>query len=199
MSKATKEITAKDVASLIVKGAGTVHGLTDGYLAKAVKEKGASSTLAFPETAFYLPLANALLGAEVKTLADAQKVLATAASLLPKVADQAKWDTFLKDALSAGVTTILSAEILQALRYLYGEEPQKDCPGFFSDTLLRALGIQLVDGRISGIAVILGRAPDAKTAVAMVRDLQKRNILTMVGDSVDGVSIIEIPVVSSYT
>ena len=62
---------------------------------------------------------------------------------------------------------------------------------FRSDTLLRALGIQLVDGRISGIAVVLGRAPDAKTAVSIVRDLQKRNILTLVGDSVGGVSIIE--------
>ena len=191
MSKATTEITAKDVASLIVKGARTVTGLTDGYLAKAIKEKGESQKVGFPETAFYLPLANAILGAEVKTLVDAKKVLETAKTLLPSVPDETKWDAFLKDALNAGVATILAAEILQALRYLYGEEPQADCPGFFSDTLLRALGIQLVDGRINGIAVVMGKAPDAKTAVEIVRDLQKRNILTLVGDSVGGVSIIE--------
>ncbi|MCM8760811.1 MAG: acetyl-CoA decarbonylase/synthase complex subunit alpha/beta [Candidatus Omnitrophica bacterium] len=191
MAKVTAEITAKDVASLIVKGAGTVASLTEGYLAKAIKEKGESSKVGFPDTAFYLPLANALLGAEVKTLADAKKVFETAKSFLPKIVDESKWDKFLKDALNAGVATILSAEILQALRYLYGEEPQADCPGFFSDTLLRALGIQLVDGRISGIAVVLGKAPDAKTAVEIIRDLQKRNILTLVGDSVGGVSIIE--------
>nr|HPM42602.1 acetyl-CoA decarbonylase/synthase complex subunit alpha/beta [Candidatus Omnitrophota bacterium] len=60
-----------------------------------------------------------------------------------------------------------------------------------SDTLLRSLGIQLVDGRISGIAVLLGKAPDSSTAVSMVRDLQKRNILTLVGGGVDNVSIID--------
>jgi acetyl-CoA synthase len=187
----TAEITPKVVAGLMVKGAGTVTNLAGDFLNKAIKEKGEGAAIAFPETAFYLPLANALLGAEVKDLAGAKKVLDTAKTLLPKVADESRWDTFLKDALNAGVATILSAEILQALKYLYGQEPQPDCPGFFSDTLLRALGIQLVDGRISGIAVIMGKAPDAKTAVEIVRDLQKRNILTLVGDSVGGVSIIE--------
>jgi acetyl-CoA synthase len=175
----------------MIKGAGKVRAATEELLNKAIGEKGAGQALAFPETAFYLPLANALLGAEIKDLASAQKVLATAKTLIVKVADEDKWDTFLKDALNAGVATILSAEILQALKYLYGQEPQADCPGFFSDTLLRALGIQLVDGRINGIAVVMGKAPDAKTAVQIVRDLQKRNILTLVGDSVDGVSVIE--------
>jgi acetyl-CoA synthase len=187
----TAEITPKVVAGLMVKGANIVLSLTGDLLDKAIKEKGEGAGIAFPETAFYLPLANALLGAEVKDLAGAKKVFDAAKTLLPKVADESRWDTFLKDALNAGVATILSAEILQALRYLYGQEPQADCPGFFSDTLLRALGIQLVDGRISGIAVIMGKAPDAKTAVDIVRDLQKRNILTLVGDSVGGVSIIE--------
>lgn len=175
----------------MVKGAVKVCAATEELLSKAISEKGAGQALAFPETAFYLPLSNALLGAEVKDLASAKKVLDTAKTLIVKVDDENKWDTFLKDALNAGVATILSAEILQALKYLYGQEPQPDCPGFFSDTLLRALGIQLVDGRINGIAVVMGKAPDAKTAVQIVRDLQKRNILTLVGDSVGGVSIIE--------
>ncbi len=78
-----------------------------------------------------------------------------------------------------------------ALRYLYGQEPQADCNGFFSDTILRSLGIQLVDGRMPGFAAILGAAPDNKTAVEIVRELQKRNILTFVGSSVKGRSIID--------
>lgn len=187
MSKATVKITASDVASLMIEGARKVAGLADEYLSKAVKEKGETQGIAFPETAFYLPLANALLGIEAKTLADVKKILATAKTFLPK----AGADISLKEALSAGVGTILCCEILCALGYLYGTEPQADCPGFFSDTLLRALGIQLVDGRISGIAVIIGKAPNAGIAVEIVRDLQKRNILTLVGGSADGVSIIE--------
>ncbi|MBN2452876.1 MAG: CO dehydrogenase/CO-methylating acetyl-CoA synthase complex subunit beta [Candidatus Omnitrophica bacterium] len=175
---------------MMVSGARKVMDLTESYLAKAVSEKGPEQPLTFPETAFYLPLANALLGAEVKTLSGAGKVLDTAKTLMPK-SDIGKSENFLKEALNAGVAAILAAEVLCALRYLYGEEPQADCPGFFSDTLLRALGIQLVDGRINGIAVVMGKAPDAGTAVEIVRSLQKRNILTLVGDSALGISIID--------
>ncbi len=191
MSK-TAEITVKTVAGLMVSGAKKVVSEADALLSKTKSEKGAEFKVAFPETAFYLPLANALLGAEVKTVSDAEKVLSTAKTLVIKdVPSEDQWTNFLKDSLNAGVATILSEEIICALRYIYGQEPQPDCPGFFSDTILRALGIQLVDGRISGIAVILGKAPDAKTAVNIVRDLQKRNILTLLGGSVDGVSIID--------
>lgn len=191
MSK-TAEVTAKTVAGLMVSGAKKLYAESDEFLNRAIKEKGDNQAVGFPETAFYLPLANGLLGLETKTLGDAKKILTTAKTLLANVpADESKWDTFLKDALNAGVAAILSEELICALRYLYGKEPQEGCPGFFSDTLLRSLGVQLVDGRISGIAVILGKAPDAKTAVEIVRDLQKRNILTLVGGNVDGVSIID--------
>jgi acetyl-CoA synthase len=192
MSNATTQITVKTVAGLMVSGSKKIYAEADEFLSRAIKEKGESNTLGFPETAFYLPLSNALLGLETKTLGDAKKVVSTAKTLIPDVpADESKWDSFLKDSLNAGVATILCEELIAALRYLYGQEPQKGCPGFFSDTLLRSLGVQLVDGRISGIAVILGKAPDNKTAVEIVRDLQKRNILTLAGGSVDGVSMVD--------
>jgi acetyl-CoA synthase len=192
MSKATTEVTVKTVAGLMVSGAKKVHAEAEEFLNKAIKEKGESQILSFPETAFYLPLSNALLGLETKTLGDAKKIISAAKTLLPNVpTDENKWDSFLQDSLNAGVATILCEELIAALRYLYGSEPQKDCPGFFSDTLLRSLGVQLVDGRISGIAVILGKAPNNQTAVDIVRDLQKRNILTLVGGNVDGVSMVD--------
>ena len=188
----TNKITAVSVAGLMVNGARKVLADAGNYLSLLTKEKGASFTLGFPETAFYLPLANAILGLEASNLSDAAKILSTAKSLIIKdIPSEDKWPEFLKDALNAGVATILSEEVICALRYIEEKEPQPDCPGFFSDALLRSLGIQLVDGRMSGIAVILGKAPDSKTAVEIVRDLQKRNILTLVGGSVDGVSIIE--------
>jgi acetyl-CoA synthase len=192
MSNKTTDVTVKAVAGLMVSGAKKLMWDADNFMEKAIKEKGPDTKVALPETAFYFPLANALLGLETKTVSDAKKILDTAKTLIVKdVPAEDQWTTFLKDSLNAGVAAILAEEVISALRYLYGEEPQGDCPGFFSDTLLRALGIQLVDGRISGIGVILGKAPDAKTAVEIVRDLQKRNILTLVGGNVDGVSIIE--------
>jgi CO dehydrogenase/CO-methylating acetyl-CoA synthase complex, beta subunit len=186
------EVTVKTVAGLMVSGSKKLWLEADELLNKAIKEKGPTGPVGFPETAFYLPLANALLGLETKTLSDAKKILSGAKTLLAEMpADENRWDTFLKDALSSGVAGILAEELICALRYLYGSEPQDGCPGFLPDTLLRSLGIQLVDGRISGIAVILGRAKDEKAAVDIVRDLQKRNILTLVGGNVDGVSIVD--------
>jgi len=192
MSKTATEVTVKTVAGLMVSGAKKLYTQADEFLNKAIKEKGDSQSIGFPETAFYLPLANALLGLETKTLLDAKKIVSTVKAMLANApADENKWDTFLKDALNSGVAAILSEELICSLRYLYGTEPQAGCPGFFSDTLLRSLGIQLVDGRISGIAAILGKAADNKAAVEIVRDLQKRNILTLVGGNVNGVSIID--------
>ena len=186
------EVTVKTVARLMVNGAHKLYSEATDLLNKAITEKGPTAAVGFPETAFYLPLANALLGLETKTLSDAKKILFSAKTFLAdSPTDENRWDTFLKDSLNSGVAAILSEEVICALRYLYGKEPQDGCPGFLSDTLLRSLGIQLVDGRISGIAVILGRAKDAKSAVDIVRDLQKRNILTLVGGNVDGISIID--------
>jgi len=192
MSKVASEVTIRSVAALMVSGAKKICIEAEELLNNAIKEKSSDMQIGFPETAFYLPLANALLGSEVKTLSDAKKILSAARTLSTDIPpDENKWDTFLKDALNSGVSAILAEEVICALRYLNGKEPQESCFGFMPDTLLRSLGIQLVDGRISGIAVILGKAKDDKAAVDIVRDLQKRNILTLVGGSVDGVSIID--------
>ena len=67
MSK-TAEVTVKTVAGLMISGAKKVVAEAEALLNKTKKEKGPDQKVAFPETAFYLPLANALLGAEVKSV-----------------------------------------------------------------------------------------------------------------------------------
>jgi acetyl-CoA synthase len=175
------------VIELMITGAKKVSHDAENLLKKVSSEKGPQAHLAFPDTAFFLPLANALLGVEVKTLGEAMGVLNTAKTLIAETPGSAT----LKDALNAGVGAILSEEVSLAVKYLEGKEPEAGMAGFFSDTLLRALGIQLVDGRISGIGIILGKAKDSQAAVDIIRDLQKRNILTLIGGNVDGVSIID--------
>jgi acetyl-CoA synthase len=182
---------SKVVATAVIRGAHEVFKQAKDYLDKAVKEKGPEQKIGFPETAFYLPMANALLGAKVETLKDALPILEHAKSLLPEVPSEKVWLPYLGDALNAGMSTLFCEEIIVALRYLYAEEPQKDCNGFFSDTIMRQLGIQLVDGRMPGFAAILGAAEDNKTAVEIVRQLQERNILAFVGSNVNGRSIID--------
>ena len=182
---------SKIIASCAIRGAKEIYRQAEEFLEKSIREKGESCEVKFPDTAFYFPMAYALLGEEVKKLSDAKKVLLFAKTLLHDDPSEKIWLPYLGDTLDSGVSALLCEEIIMALRYLYGQEPQKDCNGFFSDTILRTLGIQLVDGRIPGFAAILGAAPDNKTAVYIVRELQKRSIMTFVGSNVNGRSIID--------
>ncbi|MEW6041222.1 MAG: CO dehydrogenase/CO-methylating acetyl-CoA synthase complex subunit beta, partial [Elusimicrobiota bacterium] len=182
---------SKIVATAAIKGAIKLVTEAEESLKSAIQDKGESTKIEFPDTAFYFPMANALMGVEVKTLKDVYLPLNEAKSLLHKVPTDNLWFPYLGDALDSGVATLLAEEIITALRYLYNKEPQPDCEGFFSDTILRTLGIQLVDGRMPGFAAILGAAPDNKTAVEIIRELQKRSILIFVGSSSNGCSIID--------
>ncbi len=182
---------SKIVATLAIKGAGALYAQALEFLNKAIKEKGENQKIGFPETAFYLPMANALLGDKVETLKDALPILEHARGLIKEVPSEKVWLPYLGDALDAGMAALFCEEIIVALRYLYGIGQEKDCVGFCTDSILRQLGIQLVDGRMPGVALILGAAPDNKKAVDIVRQLQEKNILTFVGSSVGGRSIID--------
>ena len=182
---------SKIVAEAVIRGASNIYQQASDFLDKAIKEKGSSQKIGFPETAFYFPLANALLGVKTETLKDISPILEHARSLLPKPPTEKVWLPYLGDALNAGMSALFCEEIIMGLRYLYAQEPQKDCNGFFTDTIMRSLGIQLVDGRMPGFAAILGAAPDNKSAVEIVRQLQERNILIFVGSSAGGRSIID--------
>ena len=182
---------SKIVAAAAIRGSRVIAREAEEFLNKALKEHGPDTKIGFPETAFFLPMANALLGAEVKTLKEAVNVFNYAKGLLPLEPKEKLWLPYLGDALDAGIATLLCEEIITVLRYLYKQEPQTDCNGFFTDTILRSLGIQLVDGRMPGFAAILGAAPTNEIAVSVVRQLQERNILIFVGSSSVGRSIID--------
>ncbi len=182
---------SKIIASGAIRGSHKIYRIAEEKFNQARETHGGGQEVGFPETAFYLPMAYTLMGVEVKTLDDIVPVLAEAKSLLPEVPSEKLWLPYLGDTLDAGIATLLAEEIIMVLRYLEGEEPQTGCNGFFTDTILRTLGIQLVDGRMPGFAAILGAAPDSGTAVKIIRDLQKRNILIFAGAESRGISIID--------
>ena len=169
---------SKAVAAAAVRGSNEIVARAEEKLNAAIGRHGESQALEFPETAFFLPMAYALLGLEVSTLGQARAVLEAAKSLLSEEPSEQVWLPYLSAALDAGVATLLAEELLKAIAYLEGEEPLDGWHGFISDTILRTLGIQLVDGRLPGFAAIVGAAPDTETAVHVIRELQKRNILT---------------------
>ncbi|OGS21470.1 MAG: CO dehydrogenase/CO-methylating acetyl-CoA synthase complex subunit beta [Elusimicrobia bacterium RIFOXYA2_FULL_39_19] len=178
------------IFDLALSGAKKIVTMADDMLKKAVSEKGESQKIEFPETAFYFPVAHALLGHEVKTLKDIQIPLNEAKALI-KTEGFTNSKLAQLGVLDSGLAALLGTEIITGIRYLNNQEPQKDCNGFFSDTILRTLGIQLVDGRLPGFAAILGASKDSKTAVEIVREFQKRNILVFAGSATDGKSIID--------
>ena len=179
------------VAAAAIRGSKGIVKEAENFLVRAINEKGESQEVGFPETAFYLPLVYALLGAEVKTLGDMVPILEQVRSLLHEEPTDKLWLPYLGNTLDSGIATLLAEELICCLRYLYGQEPQPDCIGFYTDTWMRSYGIQLVDGRMPGFAAILGAAPDNKTAVEIVREFQKRNIICFIGSSSNGRSIID--------
>ena len=176
------------VGELAVSGSKKAVNLASELVDNMIKEKGESSGVAFPETGYYLPLIYATLGKEVTTLKDVKEVSETAKSLL-KTAPPGEWPSLLNDAMDSGVATALAAELIEAMRYASGELPKEGWQGFIPDSILRSLGIQLVDGRISGVAVIVGAASDSKKAVKIIRELQEKNILSLLVDNVNGESM----------
>ena len=182
---------SKIIASAAIRGAHEIVTQAEADFEQARESKGEDTQIGYPDTAYYLPMAHALMGLNIETLGGTKPVLEHARELLGGVPDEHLWYPYLGTALDAGIATLLAEEIITVLRYLRGEEPQDGCNGFFSDTILRTLGIQLVDGRMPGFAAILGAAPDTETAVTIVRELQKRQIMVFAGSSTNGVSIID--------
>jgi acetyl-CoA synthase len=93
----------------------------------------------------------------------------------------------LNDVFMSGVATALCAEFIEALKYIDGAAPYEEpCYGHLADAIIRELGVPLVTGDIPGVAVILGAAPTAEDAVALVKSYQAQGILvTLVGECIE--------------
>jgi acetyl-CoA synthase len=180
-------MSADVLVQMGTKGADAVISLTAAELEKAIKKHGKNAEVSFPETNFFLPLALALLNKEVKTLGDCLDVLGQAQRLNKNEPAANKFSIpALGGVLNKGVATLLCEEILAVLHVLDKKHPQDGYAGFLPDKLLRSLGIQLVDGRIAGVAVILGPAKDDDAAVEMIKNFQVNSIVSILVGNVNG-------------
>lgn len=183
--QAAEEMT-NVIAELGTKGTTGVLNLTQQSLDKAISEKGQDAKIEFPQTNYYLPLINALLNIEVKNLGDCLSAFKQAQGL----ANNQPTSTgliinSLDGLLNKGVATLICEEILAALAVLNQQHP-KEGIGFIPDNILRSLGLQLVDGRIAGIAVVLGPARDEQSAVDLIRNFQSKSIVCLLAGNVNG-------------
>jgi acetyl-CoA synthase len=186
---------SKLIASAAIRGAQRITKEAEEMLEKALAEKGGSFSFEFPDTAYYLPMIYAMTGFPVKTISDMRVALGMIKEMLHPEPEEQIWTPYLGEALDSGMATLLSEEIIMAIRYIYGLEPAVDPEtgytynGFVTDTIQRNLGIQLVDGTMPGFAAIIGAAPDDDTAVRIIRELQEKNILIFLSGHVNGNSV----------
>jgi len=202
---------SKYIATRAIRGANALVTEAEVMLNKALKEKGAETPVSFPNTAYYLPTILGMTGIEVTKLSDLSPVLEQARHMLHPLPSNNKWTPYLGETLDSGMSTLLAAEVIEAVRFVYGLQPEKMPDGFslaggttydgangdghlngpIDDIQLRSWGIQLVDGRMPGFAAIVGCAKSNEVAVKIVRELQRRNILTFLSGNVNGRSIID--------
>jgi acetyl-CoA synthase len=208
------------IATRAIRGASALVTEAEFMLNKALAEKGAETPVSFPNTAYYLPTIYGMTGIAVENLGQLKDVLRHARELLHPLPSNQKWTPYLGETLDSGMATLLAAETIEAIRFVYGLQPEPR-PGFqlaggtsftspesngdtekadamsghlngpIDDIRLRAWGIQLVDGRMPGFAAIVGCAKSNEVAVKIVRELQKRNILCFLSGNVNGRSIID--------
>ncbi len=180
---------SREVMAAAIRGGNGFVQEAEEKLRAALEEKGPDTQVSFPGTAYYLPMAYALMGLEATKLGDLEPIIEHCKSLVgPEPAEQL-WTPYLGRALDAGAATLLAQEVTCAVRYVNNEPIEEGFEGFLTDTVLRELGIQLVDGRMPGFAAILGPAPTNEIAVDIVRQLQQRSILVFLVCNVDGKSM----------
>ena len=202
---------SKYIATRAIRGANALVTEAEIMLNKALKEKGGDTPVSFPNTAYYLPTILGMTGIEVEMLGDLPPVLDQARRMLHPIPSEKHWTPYLGETLDSGMSTLLAAEVIEAVRFVYGLQPEKMPDDFIlaggtnygsanghghlngpiDDIQLRSWGIQLVDGRMPGFAAIVGCAKSNEVAVKIVRELQRRNILTFLSGNVNGRSIID--------
>ncbi len=198
------------IATRAIRGANALVTEAEVMLNRAIEDRGEDTPVSFPNTAYFLPLTLGMTGASVETLGQLRPVLQHARLLLHPLPSTKHWTPYLGETLDSGMATLLAAEAIEAVRFIYNLQPEP-MPGFhlaggtntgtgngkegrlngpIDDIQLRSWGIQLVDGRMPGFAAIVGAAKNNETAVKIVRELQKRNILCFLSGNVNGRSII---------
>ena len=161
-------------------GNDAVYGLTEAAINNAIAQHGEDHAVSFPGTAYSLPCYYGVTGVKVETLGQLKEALGVVKTLMTR-------NNRLHDAFMSGVATALCAEFIEVLKYIDGAEPYAaPCYGHLPDAVVRSLGVPLVTGDIPGVPVILGTAPSADEAVALVKSYQAQGMLvTLVGGIID--------------
>jgi len=179
---------SKIIVSAAIRGAHKIVEKCAAKLDEAIQKHGEKQEIAFPNTAYYLPIIYSIMGIKIETLKDAMPVMKRCKSLLPPVPAEHNYLPYLGPGLDAGLATLFAEEIFEAIRimenpdfYLGGEDIiEKGAANVWlgpaDDTIMRKRGIEFVDGSAPGFAAIVGAAPSVQEAVDLVTEYQKKNL-----------------------
>ncbi len=158
-----QDIDAECLLSMSAKGSDGIVSIAKRSVSDAIAKFGGGTVLSYPETGYGLPLIYAWKGIETLDLDAAAEFLnglkhASASSI--------------DDGLAAGENAMYAAEIIEAVKYLYGRGS-----GFIPDRVLRSLGLSFVDETIPGAVVLLGGHVSSTELRCMVGSIQSKGMV----------------------
>lgn len=141
---------------------------TEELLDRTIKERGQSFSIELPDTAYGLPLIYALEGVKITQISELKEFFDTVKAKLSESLDP----------ISLSLNYLYLSELYLTLQlYNSVQNQESSFYGFLGDTIQRTLGVQLVDGRIPAVAVMLGDIEKDKL-LSIVKELQEKRILT---------------------
>jgi len=140
-------------------------------LTRAIRKYGPDHQVAYPDTAYYLPVITALSGEKVTTLGELPPIL-------NRMRDQVREELNFENARLCGEATAYAAEVMEAVRYVENPNAYVDpWTGFLADPVVRRYGIMLVDWTIPGQAIIVGKAKSSEALAKIIQDLQSKGMM----------------------
>jgi acetyl-CoA synthase len=169
-------------------------------LNKALAEKPADTRVAFPNTAYYLPISHGMLGMKIDTLGGLKELLEEAKRLLPPIPGEHLWLPYLGNTLDAGMAALFADEIIEGIKYTHNPLPYSTEAnpgngngniwlGAANDVIMRERGIEFVDGTAPGFAACVGYCSSNEVAVKIARDLQEKNLYVFLAADTEGKSM----------
>ncbi len=155
----------------VFNGSDEMYALAVKSVDEALSKFGADKKVSFPDTAYSLPCLYAFTAKKIGTLGELKEALGTIKSMMTR-------ERRVKDVFSTGIATALSAEVIEAVKYVFEENPYTgDYHGHLSDAEIRELGVPLVTKDIPGVAVLIGPAPSDEEAASIIKDYQSKGII----------------------
>ncbi|MFZ5639524.1 MAG: acetyl-CoA decarbonylase/synthase complex subunit alpha/beta [Bacillota bacterium] len=163
------------------KGAITAVSYAEILLTQAIKKYGKDKKVAYPDTAYFVPIILCMSGEKVTTLGEMVPIL-------NRMRNQITEDLTFEQYRLNGESTWYAADIIEVLRYIDYDpaKPLHVAPwtGFLGDPIVRSYGIKMVDWTIPGEAVIVGRAKDSKAAKKIVDDMMGKGLMLFLCDEI---------------